>query len=298
MLGRVERESPVHAALAAALGGWSATDPLDAGSWDSAPASDEELLDLGGLTDTLATIAVMGDLAAVVQIGNPAAPEPVIEDYLLRGPANLMVVAAEAVPAQWVWVGGAGGVVVVDEAGLRDCREHLRNLGNPLRLVPAQATVAERMAAAGPDGSMVIERDRAPQNWTLIAEPEEITGSALLWYGLIDSYESLPQFDDVAQVWLAFGPSGDYRGSLRETLGEFANLGLDLTHLRSQREASGPDGEPRPHHFFTAFSCPNSAVLQALITALHKNQVRHRVLAIIPGQNFQPEPLGLTPRWS
>jgi len=297
VLGRVERESPVHAALAAALGGWSATDPAEAGTWDSAPTNGEELLDLGGLTDTLATVAVMGDLAAVVQIGNPAAPDPLIEDYLLRGPANLMVTAAAAVPAQWVWVGGASGVIVVDEAGLRDCREYLRNLGNPLRLVPAQASIADRMAAAGPDGSMVIERDRAPLGWEQVPGSDEISESPLLWYGLVDSCEGIPQFDAEAQIWLAFGPSGDYRGSLRETLGEFANLGLDLSHLRSQREPTGDDGKPRPHHFFSAFTCPNSTVLTELITALQTNQVQYRVLAAIPGANLHPEPLGLTPRW-
>lgn len=154
------------------------------------------------------------------------------------------------------------------------------------------------MAAAGPDGSMVIEQGRAPAGWEIIADAEQISGSTLLWYGLIDSYDALPKFDEVAQIWLAFGPAGDYRGSLRETLGEFARLGLDLTHLRSQREPSGPDGKPRSHHFFTAFNCPDSQVLHQLITALQNHQVRHRVLAVIAGHNFQPEPQGLTPRWT
>ena len=231
MLGRVKWESPAHATMAARLGGWSATDPLDAGSWDSAPASEEELLDLGGLTDTLATVAVMGDLAAVVQIGNPAAPDPVIEDYLLRGPANLMVVSAEVVPAQEV--------------------EGYRH-GEP----------------------------------------------PLLWYGLVDSVEQLPTFAEPSLVWLAFGPEADFRGSLRNALGEFSDLGLDLSHLRSQREAPGPDGLPKPHHFFTAFICPNSGVLARLIGALGGHEVRHRVLAVIPGTVFQPEPPGLTPIWS
>jgi len=222
MLGRVERESPVHAALAARLGGWSATAPLDAGSWDSAPANEEELLNLGGLTETLATVSVMGDLAAVVQIGNPTAPAAKIEDHLLRGPANLMVIAAEVVPSD----------------------------------------------------------------------------QKLLWYGLVDSVSQLPKFSAPSLVWLAFGPGAEHRGSLRNALGEFSSLGLDLSHLRSQREAPGPDGKPKPHHFFTAFICPDSEVLSRLIKALGGHEVRHRVLAVIPGNDFQPEPPGLTPNWS
>jgi hypothetical protein len=164
--------------------------------------------------------------------------------------------------------------------------------------------VAERIAAAGVDGSIVIERDRAPLGWDEIPVAVGgmpgaalISGAPLLWYGLVDSRFTLPQFDQVAQIWLAFGPSGDYRGSLRKTLSEFSELGLDLTHLRSQRETAGPDGKPRPHHFYSAFSCPSSAVLEQLIGALNGHQVRHRVLAAIPGGDFQPEPIGLTPRW-
>ena len=239
MLGRVKWESPVYAGMAARLGGWSATDPLDAGSWDSAPVSEEELLNLGGLTDTLATVAVMGDLAAVLNIGNPAAPNPVVEDFLLKGPANLMVVAAEVVPG------------------------------------------ADR-AAAGGQACAESNNDDPP----------------LLWYGLVDSFEELPTFAEPALVWLAFGPEVDFKGSLRNALGEFSELGLDLSHLRSQREAPGPDGQPKPHHFFTAFVCPNSDVLLKLIQSLGGHEVRHRVLAIIPGSDFQPEPPGLTPNWS
>jgi hypothetical protein len=118
-----------------------------------------------------------------------------------------------------------------------------------------------------------------------------------IWFGLVDTVEITPEFASSAQVWLAFGPSNDYRGSLKESLGLFADLGLDLTNLRSQR----PDGRARsnlPHHFFTSFRCGSSAVLEQLVTALTERAVKHRVLGVVPGADFGTLPGGLVPQWS
>jgi hypothetical protein len=49
--------------------------------------------------------------------------------------------------------------------------------------------------------------------------------------------------------------------------------------------------------FFTSFSCPTSAVLSALVTALTQRGVAHRTLAVLPGEAFVPGPDALTPRW-
>jgi len=308
MLARVERESPVHAAQAALAGGWRATAPDDAGSWDSTPVSDEELLDLGGSTDTFAAVAALDQLAAVMQIGHPEAPDPQLESYLLSGDPTLMVVAAQAVQPEWVWVKPSGESVVsefviVDEAGFRDTRNALRAFGIPLRVVGGRVSVADRMAAAGSRGSLVLERSRVP------AGIAELPGSGVLaqlpavWYGLVDSRVEPPEFDQPAQVWLAFGPHDDRRGSLRETLGVFTELGLNLTHLRSQRTATVLDsGRPgaapdKPHHFYSAFRCANAGVLAELRMSLGANGVKHRVLAVLPGADFRPTPGGLAPNW-
>jgi hypothetical protein len=321
MLGRTQWESPVHTALAAAAGNWTATAPDDAGAWDSAPVAAEEMLALGGLTDTFATVAVMADLAAVVYIGSPTDPDPSVEDYLLRGNRKLLVVAAQAVPSQWVWVGPVDypfnvdsqpqrhvgfhthtrgsqirGSVVLDEAAMRDLREPLRSVAAPLRVVPAHTNELERALITEATGSMIIERDRIPSGFVELPRSSSVTDLAPLWYGLVDAREVLPSFNEAASVWLAFRPSDDYQGSLRNTLEVFEELGLDLTHLRSQREPDDVFG-PRPHHFFTAFGCQNVGVLDALRRKLSRRKVEHRVLAIIPGAEFSPKPSGLSPQW-
>ena len=86
MLGRIESESPAHAALAAQQGRWSGVvTPDGAAPASAAPQELVELLDLGGATDTLATVASIADLAAVVHLGHPEQPAPGIEEALLAG---------------------------------------------------------------------------------------------------------------------------------------------------------------------------------------------------------------------
>jgi len=324
MLGRIERESPVHAAYAAKAGGWRATAPVDDGYWDNTAAPQEELLDLGGTTDTFATVAALDQLAAVVQIGHPEAPDPQLESYLLSGAPTLMVIRAQAVPPEWVWVkpgddAGASEFVIVDEAGFRDTRSALQAFGVPLRVVAGRTTVAERIEAAGLGGSLVLERSRVPTGMALLPGSDVLAKLPAVWYGLVDALVEPPEFDQPAQVWLAFGPHDDRRGSLRETLGVFADHGLNLTHLRSQRTA-GEQGRStmpvlalngawqgqldrqdpwpqRSHHFYSAFRCANAGLLTKLRAALSNNGVQHRVLAVLPGSDFQPMPGGIAPRW-
>lgn len=301
MLGRTERESATHAAAAAAAAGWTGlAEPEDA-SWDSAPVQPPELLDLGGVTDTLATVAVIGDLSAVVHLGHPEQPAPLLEESLLSGAAALMLTDAVAVPTQWVWVGAAdavglnratSGVVVLDEAGLRDCREALRSTGASLRLVPARTSVEERLALAGPAGTLVIERARVPASLAELPSSRRLADLGPSWFGLLEARSERPGFHEPAEVWLAFGPGTDHRGSLRETLGVIADAGLDLQHLRSQPT---PDG---PHHFFSAFRCADSSVLDALVAELDRRGVANRVLAVLPGNRFRPGPTALAPVWA
>lgn len=281
MLGRDERESSAHALLAARAQGWS-TEPV-------------ELLDLGTTTDTLATVASIADLAAVVHLGHPEQPSPGLERALLEGAASLIVTASVAVEPQWVWVsagGDSGGQVVVDEAGLRDCAGVLRGLGVHPRLVPTRTPIAERVALAGPSGSLVVERARIPEGFTELTDSAALAERGPVWYGLLQARDDAPAFTEPAQVWLAFGPYDDYRGSLQPTLAVIADAGIDLQHLRSQAAAGGP------HVFFTSFSCPSSAMLAALVDELDTRGVAHRTLAVLPGATFAPGPDRATPQWA
>src|SRR5690606_14365563 len=279
MLGRSERESPAHAMLAARTAGWN--DPV-------------ELLDLGTTADTLATVASIDGLAAVVHLGHPEQPAPGLERALLEGDSSLILTAAVAVPAQWVWVGAgpATGQVVIDEAGVRDCAPVLRGLGASLRLVPTRATVAERIALAGEGGSLVIERTRVPAGFAELPDSGALGAGGPVWYGLLESRDDWPAFTEPAQVWFAFGPVDDHLGSLQPTLAVVADAGLDLVHLRSQPSAHGP------HAFFASFSCPTSAVLDDLVAALTERGVAHRTLAVLPGASFVPGPDTVVPQWA
>ncbi|MBM7819242.1 hypothetical protein JOE63_001719 [Cellulosimicrobium cellulans] len=293
MLGRSERESGAQALLAATAAGWVAGDPAEA----------DALLDLGSTTATLSTVASIDGLSAVVHLGHPAQPSHELERALLAAPPSLVLTGASAVPAQWVWVGRSAaardltGHVVVDEAGMRDRRHVLRTMGVSPSLVPTRTSLEERIALAGPDGSLVVERSVAAGPLAALGYAE-LTGSEVLgdgapvWYGLLESRDAVPRAEGVAQVWLAFGPRDDHRGSLQETLALVAQAGIDLQHLRSHRSQAGP------HIFFCAFSCPDAGTLDGLVAGFAERGVAHRLLAVLPGQEFVPGPDALAPRWA
>ncbi|MFI2104026.1 hypothetical protein ACH436_12075 [Isoptericola sp. NPDC019693] len=299
MLGRSERESPAHAAQAAHDAGWSGVAP---GSVVAAAVPDEsvELLDLGTTSDTLATVATIDDLAAVVHLGHPEQPSPRLEEALLAGDPSLIVTAGVAVAPQWVWVtpadatGGQAviGQVVIDEAGMRDCQDLLRAMGVSPRLVPTRTSVDERVALAGQAGSLVVERSRVPAGWVEVPGSERLAGRPPVWYGLLESREAWPRFEAPAQVWLAVGPSDDHRGSLQHTLAVLSAAGVDLQHLRSHLSARGP------HVFFTSFRCATADVLDGLVAELDARGVAHRTLAVLPGERFVPGPAPLAPQWA
>lgn len=278
-LGRTERESAPHALAAAVSGGWGNGD----------------LLDLGTTTATLATVARLDGLGAVLHLDHPQQPAPELERALLAAPDGVLLVDAVPVERQWVWVGhdeGGSGAVVVDEAGMRDCRGLLRALGASPRLVPTRTPLAERRALAGDHGTLLLERALVPDDYEVLPASVRLQDPAPLWYGLAVARDRAPEFDAPAQVWLAFGPRDDHRGSLQHTLGLVADAGIDLQHLRSHRSGAGP------HVFFSSFSCPSSGVLDALLDGFGARGVAHRVLAVLPGAAFEPGPAAVTPRWA
>lgn len=294
MLGRTEPESGAHAALAAHLAGWTG---VAESSVVRSTVSDEsrEVLDLGTTAEMLATVANIDDLAAVVHLGHPEQPSPLLEQALLAGAPSLIVTAATAVRPQWVWVGppdASGGQVVIDEAGARDCRDVLRTMGVSPRLVPTRTPIEERTAIAGPAGSLVVERPRVPTGWVEKPGSERLAQLPPVWYGLLEARDGWPRFDTPAQVWLAFGPYDDHRGSLQPTLAVLSDAGVDLQHLRSHPSSLGP------HVFFTSFRCRDVDVLDALVTELDGRGVAHRTLAVLPGDRFVPGPDLLAPQWA
>lgn len=282
MLGTSERESAVHAGLAAQKGGWDHGDTV--------------LLELGSRTATLATIAAIDGISAVVHIGHPSQPDPDLERRLLSADNALVLTAAVAIEPQWVLVGRSqesSGAAIIDEAGMRDCRHILRTLGITPQVVPATTSIEDREVLAGEHGMLVIERPRIPVGFS------ELDGSALfasavqpLWYGLLETADSLYDFSEQSQIWLAFGPDADHEGSLVVTLNVFAEHGIDLQHLRSQRSTLGP------HVFLSSFAVGNSSILRKLLAQLSAQNVQYRIIGILPDTQFVPGPDALAPVWS
>jgi hypothetical protein len=282
-LGRSERESGPHATAAAETAGWGAGD----------------LLDLGPTTATLETVSRFDDLGAVMHVDHPQQPSPELERALLAAPLGVVVADVVPVERQWVWVGRPGTVtgsgpaaVVVDEAGMRDCRHLLRALGATPRLVPTRTALEERRALAGAGGTLLVERSAVPAGYAVLPASSRLDDPTPLWYGLVVERARTPSFDETAQVWLAFGPRDDHRGSLQQILAAVADAGIDLQHLRSHRSEAGP------HVFFSSFPCASSAVLDELVAEFTRRGVAHRVLAVLPGESFEPGPAAVAPRWA
>jgi len=165
-------------------------------------------------------------------------------------------------------------------------------MGVSPRLVPTRTTVEERAAIAGSAGSLVIERARVPAGWVEQPASERLRQLPPVWYGLLETRDALPVVDSPAQVWLAFGPYDDYRGSLQPTLSVLSAAGFDLQHLRSRPSTLGP------RVFFTSFRCADVRVLDDLMRELDERGVAHRTLAVLPGDRFVPGPDLLAPRWA
>lgn len=278
MLGRSTRDSGPLTRSAATQAGWQ-RDDLD-------------LLDLGTTSATLSTVGSIRGLGAVVHIGHPAQPDPDLERTLLQSPVGVLLTAAVTVPSQWVWVGTratAGAHTVVDEAGMRDCRHRLRAMGVHPQLVPTSTEMADRVALAGVDGALVVERSRVPAGFVELAGSETLSGEKI-WYALATAPQTAA-LSSPSQVWLAFGPTDDHRGSLQSMLDIIASAGFDLQHLRSQ---SANDG---PHVFFCAFVCDSQTALSALLLEFGKRGVRHRTLALLPVIDTVLGPDAVEPRW-
>ncbi|WP_029252365.1 hypothetical protein [Paraoerskovia marina] len=287
MLGRSEQESGTHASLAVDAGGWvRADDALDAGT--------VEMLDLGSTGSTLSTTAGISGLRAVVHLGHPLQPAPGVEQALLAADSSLIVTAAVAITPTWCWVGRDGqasGPVVVDEPGLRDCRDALRTMGAAPRLVPGRTSTDERVDLAGPTGTLVVERDRIPAGWAELPGSEALSGGNDVWYGLVEALPAAPTVPAGTPVWLAFGPRDDHRGSLQQSLEILADHGVDLDHLRSMPSTSGQ------HVFFSAFTSPESGAFEALRSELAARGVRQRLLAVLSGVADAGAPGAIGPQW-
>lgn len=281
MLGKTGRESGAHARLAAETGQWS--------------ANDNDLLDLGAQSVMLATIAEIDGISAVVHIGHPAQPLPELERLLLSAPSDLMLTSAVAVESQWTLVHRGkehSGVVIVDEAGMRDTRYALRTLGLTPHVVQTPMSIEDRVELAGEFDALVVERENIPAGFIEHPDSGRLHELPVIWYGLLETVTQLPQFDKPAQVWLAFGPEQDHRGSLQSILQVFADHGVDLQHLRSQRSTAGS------HVFLSSFGLDNSEGLAKLVADLGARNVANRVLAVFDGQHFVPGPSALAPVWS
>lgn len=285
MLGRLSDESGVHAAVAAQQLGLALDEGLH-------PAS------IGTLDQALETVARIADVGLIVRIGHPAQPDADLENSLIRQRPGVVLSSATQVARQWVWVGrqdaapgGSGGVVVVDERAYEDLSGRLAKTGLAVRLVPAGASMNDRIRVAGSRATMIIEAAAVPEGWHVLPGSQELTQGPDIWFGQVIRYADVPADHGRAIIWLVFGPDREHTGSLREVLSVFADQQIDLKHIRSGK---APGGQ---HAFFTAFQVSSGEAVAHLRAALEQANVAHRVLAVIPNATLDAEEEELTLRW-
>lgn len=280
-LGRVEGESGRHAFHAARAGGW-ALEGVD-------------LLSLGSLEMTLATASRLRDLGVVVRLGHAGQPDPQLETAILAAPGALMAIDSVRVEADWRWVARSTSprqTVVVDTVALAECGHLLAERGVIPRVVPPGATLKSRIELAADGSSLIVEASDMPPAWV------ELAGSALLreipslWFGLIRNLGRRPPAQGQCTVWLAFGPRIDETGTLKSLLRDFAEFGIDLSHLRS---AAGINGR---HVFHSAFVVEKTTTLDRLLERLSNKKVQHRVLAVLPGAHTTHAAAQVAPEWT
>jgi hypothetical protein len=277
MIGRCDQESSVHATAAARAGGWH-DEPLP-------------LLNLGTLDAALHSVAYLGGLEAVVRLGQPHQPDPLLEQALLAAPPGVAVTGAQAVDTEWTWVSRSTQVssLLVDNVAYQDCRAALEAVGVPFRVIPVETTVAERVALCSGDGSLLIEAELAPEGWHRV--PVAVEWNHRIWFGRCTQPD-----DEVAVglpkiLWVAFAPVEDRRGSLVGILELLGSLGFDLVHLRSF------ELRPAYHIFFAAFVCDSVDALTSLRKAFTDNGIRFRILAALDQPDESDTRRPLLPSW-
>lgn len=277
MIGRCDQESAEHAELAARSGNWG--------------VDDLPLLQLGSLDAALHNVAYVGGLDAVVRLGRPLQPKAELEEALLAAPPGIAISAAVEVTTEWTWVARTSSVtsLLVDDVAYQDCRSTLETLGVPFRVISAQTPMIERIALAGIDGSLLIERDLIPTGW-------QQTGAGVqwnkrIWFGRCTQIADGFTLDRPQVLWVAFAPVEDHRGSLADVLGLLGEVGFDLVHLRSLEMGSGQ------HIFFSAFVCDGMDKRRQLDSTFGQKNIGYRVLAALEPDGRLDEAESLRPNW-
>lgn len=280
-LGRVDSESGGHAYRAANRAGWT--------------IDETNLLSLGPLEKTLATASRLRDLGVVVRLGHGGQPDPELERALLEAPGAVMAVDSVLVEPSWKWVATSASprpTVVIDRVALAECAPLLTDRGIIPRVVPSATDLRSRLELAADGSSVIIDAAQAPNGWLDLPESEALATLPALWFGLIRSMDRRPSINGKSTVWLTFGPRIDETGTLMTLLDDFADFGIDLSHLRS---FAGTKGR---HVFFSAFAIEDKAVLDSLLDRLSGKNVQHRVLAVLPEGSTTGGPSPVVPEWN
>lgn len=279
-LGRVAGDSGIHSLAASDVAGWL----IDG---DLVPES-------GSLRQVLHTAGYIHDFAAIVRIGDPLQPRQDLEIALLEAPQGVRLVAVSSCQSQWAWAAETEGVqstVILDEDAFQDCRSVIEELGLLPHVVPTAMTLADRTKLASRGSSIVVEKSRIPKGWLELPGTESFQVAEPVWFGLVQHAKKPQELEAGSVAWLAFTPSVERAGSLRDVLGAFVECHIDLKHLHSFRRVDGS------YAFSCTFRVDSEWSGRDILQALSEQGINHRLLAAFMSGDAEPASQLLAPQW-
>lgn len=280
MLAKTSLDSFVHSRIAAETAGWI--------------APREDFLSLGLLKDALHSVGFVEGLTCVTEIGHPYEPRSELMDSLVMAPPGVLVDSIIEVVNEWSWFGRDREIsqVILDQNAFLSCEQELLQLGLPYRLVHSSTAIPERVRLSQRGDVLMLEKGSDPFGWNEIQTFPKVAKSG--YFGRISKKETSVHIDAQRVVWLSFLPSEDQAGSLSSILRTLADLGLDLSYIRSFPVVAGG------HGFHTVFSLgPGQHDFEEVVQDALGPDVEVRMTGLFPTSPQSTQlPTTLKPVWA
>jgi hypothetical protein len=280
LLAKTSLDSSVHSRIAAEKAGWI--------------SPREDFLSMGLLHDALHSVGFVEGLTVVTEVRHPYEPRPELLDSLVMAPPGVVVDSVIEVVNEWSWFGRDREVsqVILDQNAFLSCEQELLQIGLPYRLVHSSTGIPDRVRLSQRGDILILEKGSNPVGWNEIQTFPIVAKSG--YYGRISKTETPRDNNSQRVVWLSFLPSDDQAGSLSSILRILADLGLDLSYIRSFPVLAGG------HGFHTVFSLgPGKHDFEEVVRDALGSDVEVRItgqFAVTP--EFRQHPKTLKPVWS
>jgi hypothetical protein len=279
VLARTSLDSLVHSRIAAEKAGWI--------------APGEDFLSLGTLKDALHSVGFVKGLNVVTEVRHPYEPRSELMDSLVMAPPGVIVDSVIEMVNEWSWFGRDSEVsqVILDQNAFLSCEKELLQVGVPYRLVHSSTAVSERVKLSERGDVLLLEKGSNPVGWSELRAFPAMAKSG--YFGRITKPDFPMDVSARRAVWLSFLPSDDHSGSLSSILLVLADLGLDLSFIRSFPVLAGG------HGFHTVFSLgPGQNDFESVVQEALGPDVEVRITGqfVVPSQ-YEPPPTTLEPVW-